>query len=831
MKKIVLTVGCIMITVLYMLGNTVPSYSLEPSNNESKRVVRIGYPIQDGLTMKDENGSYYGYMYDYLKELSQYTNWSYEFVEIDDESTDVQLTKLIEMLQNGEIDMLGGMRYSEQLAKMFDYPTESYGNAYSVLAVKDDNDKLDSYTLGTTKDLKVALNETSTARNEKWEQYAQNNGIKYTPVYYDNVYKQIEAVKKGEADAWVSVDIGLEEGFRSVARFSPDPMYFAVSKGKSEIVHTLNNGMEELNQVNPTLMQTLYFKYFDQKSENVVLTQQEKNYIASSGVLKVMVLKEQAPVQFSRDNKPQGTAVDILDKISQKTGLKFKYEIVDTYDEYIKKLNETDANILAGINYDYSINNESSINVTTTYMEAPLQMVLGEKINSNELSNKKLAIRKELSVTLEDRITNDNVIYCNSTKECIEAVEKGEADYCIDGTYAISYYMNQDSYHSLISVADVSGTKLNYSFGIAQSDDHLLVGILNKCIRNLSQEEINSYIFQHSTEKGEFTLTQYMEQHVVETTVGAICFIVLIIAVFSFYYRRQLEMKRQIEVENSRYKMLGQITQEIIFEYDYEKDILDLKGKKNILSEDSEIDHYGESVIQKEEYSLFYCLMEKKDTDQDVLLNLSNGEKRWYHIVMKVVYNLDKPVYAIGRLIDIQEEKMEREKLEKESKIDDLTGIYNSSAIKKLIQDALISSNNIYAFGILDLDYFKHVNDEFGHYIGDQVLTHAAMAMQEAFGDECMLGRLGGDEFVVFMPENVKYEEVEKCCQIMQEKMSVPMKKFPPITVSMGFAIGYKEKDFNILYQQTDKVLYDVKETGRNAYKIIYLDSLEKDMS
>lgn len=827
MKKIFLTIGCIMIAIFSVLGNTVPSYSLEPSAKSSKRIVKVGYPIQDGLTMKDENGNYYGYMYDYLKELSQYTGWSYEFVEVKNESTDNQLTKLIEMLQTGEIDMLGGMRYSEQLAKLFDYPTESYGNAYSVLAIKEDNDKLDSYTLGTTKDLKVALNKTSTSRNEKWEQYAQNNGIKYTAVYYDDVYQQIEAVENAQADAWVSVDIGLEKGFRSIARFSPDPMYFAVSKGKSDIVHELNNGMEELNQVNSALMQTLYLKYFDQKSENVILTQQEKEYISSCNTLKVMALKEQAPIQFSRDNKPQGTAIDILNKISQKTGLKFTYEVVDTYDEYIKKLNETDANILAGINYDYSINKESSINVTTAYMEAPLQMVLGEKINVNELSNKKLAIRKELSVTLEDRTDASNIIYYDSTKECLEAVEQGKADYCIDGTYAISYYMNQDSYHSLISVADITGAKLSYSFGIAQSDDHLLVGILNKCIRNFSQEEINSYIFQHATEKGEFTLTQYMEQHVVETTICAVVIIILIIATFAYFYQRQSKMKRQIEVENSRYRMLGKITQEIIFEYDYEKDILNLGGKKSVLSEASEINDYKKHVSEKykdDESSLFHCIMEKKDTDHDVFLYLTNGERRWYHIVMKVVYDLDEPVYAIGRLIDIQEEKLEREKLEKESTIDALTSIYNASTIKKVIKNYLDTHTEGYAFGILDLDYFKQVNDEYGHFTGDKVLTHCAKAMRESFGDDSYLGRLGGDEFIIFIPRYPSKEHLEKCCMNMQEQMSHVMKELPLTTVSIGFILNTQVHDFDLLYQWADKVLYEVKDSGRNNYRISEMD-------
>lgn len=815
-KKVI---GCILIVVFCLISGSVTVYCSQPvSSRQVKRVVKVGYPIQESLTMKDEKGNYYGYMYDYLKELSQYTGWTYEFVEVPNENIDTQITKLLEMLQNGEIDMLGSMRHNEQLAKIYDYPTESYGNAYSVLAVLDNNDKLDSYTLGTTKELKVALSRTAVSRNEKWRQYAQNNGIHYTELYYDDIYKQSEAVRNGEADCWISTDIGLEEEFRAIARFSADPMYFAVTKGKSEIIHELNKGMEQLNEINPTLIQTLYQKYFEQKSKNVILTEQEKAYIESCDELTVLVLKEQAPIQFL-NGEPQGVAVDILNKVSEKTGLKFTYEIIENYEEYVEKVSLSSAQLLAGINYDYSMENDLPIDVTTSYVQAPLQMILREQTDIENLSQKKIAIRQELSAVLEDRINEENVLYCNSTRDCLQAVEKGLADYSIDSAYAISYYMNKGNYQSLISVADVSNLKLNYSFGVAHSDDHLLVGIINKCIRTLSEEDIHAFVFQHSTEKGDFSFVQFIQQHVIETAMIVTMTIMLIIGGFSYFYYRQSKMKRQIEIENSRYRMLGKITEEIIFEYDYVKDILNLSGKQNILSVNHEIKDYSQSV--KEDKSLLDCIMEKKDTDQEVLLVLASGERRWYHIVMKVVYDLDKPVYAIGRAIDIQDEKLEREKLEKESTMDALTGIYNASTIKKLIQEWINEHQEGYAFGILDLDYFKNINDEYGHFTGDQVLTHCAKKMCESFGDKSLLGRLGGDEFIIFLPDCVNKIAIENNCLSMQQKMEDVLNDLPLTTVSIGFVMGCGTEDFNALYQRADKILYDVKKSGRNAYKVV----------
>ena len=129
--------------------------------------------------------------------------------------------------------------------------------------------------------------------------------------------------------------------------------------------------------------------------------------------------------------------------------------------------------------------------------------------------------------------------------------------------------------------------------------------------------------------------------------------------------------------------MLSKITQEIIFEYDYEKDILKLGDKHNFLAETNEIENYAKDISsdkKKDESSLFQCIMEMKDTDREVLIQLANKEVRWFHVVMKVVYDMDRPVYAIGRAVDIQEEKTERENLEKKSMMDALTSVYNTAA-------------------------------------------------------------------------------------------------------------------------------------------------------
>lgn len=74
-------------------------------------VVHVGFPIQHGISYLDENGDYAGYMVDYLEYLSLYTNWDYEFVTVEGD-TNTQINTLMQMLMDGEIDMMGTMNGS-----------------------------------------------------------------------------------------------------------------------------------------------------------------------------------------------------------------------------------------------------------------------------------------------------------------------------------------------------------------------------------------------------------------------------------------------------------------------------------------------------------------------------------------------------------------------------------------------------------------------------------------------------------------------------------------------------------------------------------------------
>lgn len=800
------------------------SFLMHAKEEKTKRIIKVGYPSQSEMVIKDEDGIYSGYLYDYLMALSSYTDWEYEFIAVSKTADKTQEEEMLKLLQEGHIDLAGGFFNKDQDTEML-YSANPYGTFNQILGTAEKNDNIDTSTLKTIKPLKVALAKDAEETNQCFRQYAKSNGLDYQVQYYKDSSVQWKAVKDGKADVFAVDDTFTQETYRVITSYAPRFVYFGMSAKASDFMYELNLGMKKLAEAEPDMESYLHDVYTVNQDHKAVFNQQEKQFIAKQKPLKVLFLDDEAPLQYTQNKQIVGACKDVLNEISSISNLKFTYASVHTYEDYIEYIKTGKADILAAVNHDCFLD-QNTIRLTNDYLKVSMQTVMNKKINSVDTKKYIRAARKQYKETLAKLSIADKIRYYETLQDCLDAIEKGEADYCIDSSYLMSYYLNQGTYTNLISFQSTSQVKIPYSFALTPGSDTMLINILNKSIQSLSQEKIYAYVYQHQVEKKNVTLQQYIKTNPMTSIIVMLVIFGSILAICTIGYIRQRYLKHLFEVENRKYHMLEKLTGEIVFEYDYVQDRLKLNNQNSQFSQDAAIEHYtkkrieGQKTEEDSEKTLLFCIMEKKDTDQDVLLHLQNGEHHWYHLSMKVVRDKDRVLYAIGKISDIQDEILEKEQLQKESKTDALTGIWNAAAIRMLIQKALDETQQPYAMGVLDLDYFKQVNDEYGHFIGDQVLKKSVVMLREAFGEKALLGRLGGDEFVVYLPEIQQREEVLQKCQRMLQLFCEKDEKLPSFTLSMGFVIGNKACEFDELYQQSDKVLYEVKAHGRGHYRI-----------
>lgn len=167
---------------------------------------------------------------------------------------------------------------------------------------------------------------------------------------------------------------------------------------------------------------------------------------------------------------------------------------------------------------------------------------------------------------------------------------------------------------------------------------------------------------------------------------------------------------------------------------------------------------------------------------------------------------------------DIYEVKASHEALLRQrAEQDALTGLINRGAFEQLKK--LLSANSVsLALLVIDVDKFKHINDGFGHEVGDQILKKVADALKENFRTKDYPARIGGDEFAVILidiTESEKYSILRKVERINQMLMN-PTDGLPPVSLSVGGAFstrGFVDE----LYAYADRALYVVKENGRSG--------------
>jgi len=156
---------------------------------------------------------------------------------------------------------------------------------------------------------------------------------------------------------------------------------------------------------------------------------------------------------------------------------------------------------------------------------------------------------------------------------------------------------------------------------------------------------------------------------------------------------------------------------------------------------------------------------------------------------------------------------------------DHLTGLANRTLLHERLRQALLraqSSGQKVAVFVLDIDYFKQINDSLGHADGDVLLRTVGQRLHSAVRESDTVARTGGDEFVIVMPEFRTTQDVERCAREIMRNVSRPIEirgSEISLTLSVGIAI-FPEGGHNAeeLLRNADIAMYGVKGTGRNSF-------------
>jgi diguanylate cyclase (GGDEF)-like protein len=157
---------------------------------------------------------------------------------------------------------------------------------------------------------------------------------------------------------------------------------------------------------------------------------------------------------------------------------------------------------------------------------------------------------------------------------------------------------------------------------------------------------------------------------------------------------------------------------------------------------------------------------------------------------------------------------------------DELTGVYNRRYLLEMLHHEKNRTDRGgagFCVCIFDLDYFKRINDTYGHPVGDEVLKAFASLVQPLLRSTDFFARYGGEEFLLFMPQT-SLEMAQHCIERIQESLAAASFAGMPaearVTVSVGIAQYYLQELVPGLIERADKALYRAKQNGRNRLEL-----------
>ncbi len=507
------------------------------AGNNHHRVVRVCYFPLEALSHGHEEHSYHDYFYDYLQEISQHTGWIYEYI-------DTSYTECMEMSANGEIDLVCGIDKTDARLAQMDFSDSPIMSAKYKLYVLSDNENIyyEDYAHldGATVGVLSTCSQTAAVTNLCNEQ-----GISVHMRYYTTADALEKALTDGEVDAIYTITVSNGSAFRIVTHFPNTHLYFAVQKGSPLL--------EELTAAQKTIRDTFpYFEY--DLFEETIRNQQDITPFFSRE--EIEYIKEHPDVIFSADpnwapiestnpdtGELEGVTAEVLALLEEYTGLNFVYKASGNFTQALTRLKYGEVEVLTALSHDYAWAKDNHVNLSSSYLDSYIVMIHNPNRNTNSDC---VALPTDFNITshIVSAGLHDNIIYFDTTEECIEAVAKGQADYTYTNYYIANYHLSNIAYRSL-SATKITSDNENLCIAVSKNADPRLLSIINKGLRCISPETIDAIVLEHTLYENEFSLRNLVYAYP-ETvlfgvvSVSSVAVIALVIALFIHYRKARI---------------------------------------------------------------------------------------------------------------------------------------------------------------------------------------------------------------------------------------------------------------------------------------------------
>ena len=546
-KSTVLCAGIFVFLGIWMVL-TVPCRAAETNNDEKQsQIIRVG-SVEDTFNYVDKNGVRRGYGYELMQALAGYTGWKFEYVKCD-------WSDCFDKLENGEIDIMGDISYTDERAQKMLFPDEPMGEEkYILYADLSDTDiGMSDFKSLDGKRVGVLMYTEPEIMLTEWE---NKNGIHTEHVNVNNNDDVEKKLANHEIDCFVSLEESTwsEQGISSVTTIGKSGIYFAINKERSDIKTELDYAMRQLEQDSPFFKADLYKKYFTLDYIQV-LTGKEKVWVEEHGGIQIGFLNND-PAIFSMDEetgKLTGMLAEYISYAKDCLGnqtLEFNIHAYDDYDEMIQALQnrEIDMIFYAGRNPYFAEQNGYAL--TNTAWTYSLMAVTDEekfdenKVHTVAVPKEKYALKQHIAFSYPEW----KLVDCDSLDNAADMVIQEKADCFLMGASQALIYDNSQNFKS------VPLTKTMEACFTVREGEGSLLSILNKTIKAMPSDMLTSALAIYDSTADKVTFSDFIKDNLLVflATVGFLALSIIGIILVLLRKARKAEAVAKLAAKDTK---------------------------------------------------------------------------------------------------------------------------------------------------------------------------------------------------------------------------------------------------------------------------------------
>ena len=517
MNKIMKRVGAVCISILMLFTLCMPCFA-----DETQKIIRVG-SFEDTFNYVDDHGVRRGYGYELMQALAGYTGWKFEYVKCD-------WSNCFEKLENGEIDIMGDISYTDDRAEKMLYSEETMGEEKYVLyanlsdtdILSSDYKSLDGKRIGVLKGAKPENMLT------EWE---HKYGIHTEHVNVSGNEDVKKKLANNEIDCFVSLEesIWSERGISSVTTIGKSGIYFVMNKERSDIKQELDYAMRQLDQNSPFYKSDLYKKYFT-LDYTQFLTGNEKSYIQKHGGIRIGFL-DNDPIVFSMDKKSgeiRGTLSEYIAYAKDCLGnhtLKFDIEAFDDYDKMIEALQNKEIDVIYYASQNSNVAEKKGYTLSNTAWTYSLMAVTNqEKFIEDDtytvaVPKNKVALKQHIAYYYPQW----KLVDFDTINEAANMVVHGKVDCFIKGSSQVLKFDGNKNF-KIISLTKT----MEACFGVKDGQATLL-SILNKTIKAMPSDMLTSAIAMYDSTAYKTTFYGFLKDHLAVVLILGLSIIIVIL--------------------------------------------------------------------------------------------------------------------------------------------------------------------------------------------------------------------------------------------------------------------------------------------------------------